>query len=66
VQSHRNPPGWDALRASTVENADDVWGDFEIPVIIDQPQATATAADLLRQSDLDGSGAASSLKLNVH
>lgn len=48
------PPGWDALRAATVEDADDVWGVFEMPVITDQPQATATAADLLRQSDLDG------------
>jgi len=42
------------LRAATVEDADDVSGFFEMPVIIDQPQATATAADLLRQSYLDG------------
>ncbi|MBF4629321.1 hypothetical protein [Curtobacterium flaccumfaciens] len=50
----RKPAGWDTLRRTGLDDEDDPWGSFDVPVIIDQPEATRAARDLLRQSDLDG------------
>lgn len=47
------PDGWNSLRRTGLDDHDDPWGSFDMPVIIDQPQATCTARDLLRQAGLD-------------